>query len=151
MATRARKSGDEYILNGEKMWITSGSIADVAVVWAKLDGEDGGDAVRGFLVERDRPGFSASDIHGKWSLRASVTSGLSHEGRARSRGQYAAGAAGLKCPLMCLNQARYGISLGRNWRGDGMLRPHCNIPRSESNFTISPLRPINWCRKSWCG
>ncbi|MGH9553330.1 MAG: acyl-CoA dehydrogenase family protein, partial [Terriglobales bacterium] len=73
MRTRARKSGKEYVLNGEKMWITSGSIADVAVIWAKVEGE--ADQVRGFLVEADRPGFKAEDIHGKWSLRASVTSG----------------------------------------------------------------------------
>ena len=73
MRTRARKVGKEYVLNGEKMWITSGSIADVAVIWAKV--EDEGDKVRGFLVETDRPGFHAEDIHGKWSLRASVTSG----------------------------------------------------------------------------
>src|ERR1700741_1309838 len=75
MRTRARKVGKEYVLNGEKMWITSGTIADVAVIWAKVDDE--GDKVRGFLVETDRPGFKADDIHGKWSLRASVTSGLS--------------------------------------------------------------------------
>jgi len=74
MTTTARKSGEEYILNGEKMWITSGSIADVAIIWAKVEDED--NKVRGFLVETDRPGFSAKDVHGKWSLRASVTSGL---------------------------------------------------------------------------
>src|SRR3954466_3257999 len=75
MTTVARKSGDEYILNGEKMWITSGNIADVAVIWAKVEDED--NRVRGFLVETDRPGFRAREVHGKWSLRASVTSGLS--------------------------------------------------------------------------
>src|ERR1700757_4331076 len=75
MTTTARKSGDEYILNGEKMWITSGNIADVAVIWAKVTDED--DRVRGFLVETGRPGFRAFEVHGKWSLRASVTSGLS--------------------------------------------------------------------------
>src|SRR5438552_1621983 len=85
MRTRAKKVGKEYVLNGEKMWITSGTIADVAVIWAKVSSEGGGtkkgsdeaDSIRGFLVETDRPGFKASDIHGKWSLRASVTSGLS--------------------------------------------------------------------------
>src|SRR3954463_16209730 len=75
MTTTARKVGDEYILNGEKMWITSGNISDVAVIWAKVEDED--DLVRGFLVETDRPGFTAYEVHGKWSLRASVTSGLS--------------------------------------------------------------------------
>src|SRR5579871_5276655 len=75
MRTRARKDGNDYVLNGEKMWITSGSIADVAVIWAKNEEED--DKIRGFLVETDRPGFRAADVHGKWSLRASVTSSLS--------------------------------------------------------------------------
>src|SRR6266478_5100550 len=81
MRTHAKKVGKEYVLNGEKMWITSGTIADLAVIWAKVSSNDGGtddaDSIRGFLVETDRPGFRASDIHGKWSLRASVTSGLS--------------------------------------------------------------------------
>src|ERR1035441_4894454 len=78
MRTRADRSGDEYILNGEKMWITSGSIADVAVVWAKVadESDPSKSTVRGFLVETDRAGFSAHEVHGKWSLRASVTSGL---------------------------------------------------------------------------
>src|SRR3989449_580488 len=75
MRTRARKVGKEYVLNGEKMWITSGSIADVAVIWAKVEDED--NKVRGFLVETNRLGFRAEHIHGKWSLRASVTSSLS--------------------------------------------------------------------------
>jgi glutaryl-CoA dehydrogenase len=70
MRTRAKKTADGYVLNGEKMWITSGSIADVAVIWAKV--EDEKDRVRGFLVETDRPGFKAEDIHGKWSLPADV-------------------------------------------------------------------------------
>jgi len=110
MLTRAVKSGDEYILNGEKMWITSGSIADVAVIWAKVDDED--DKVRGFLVETDRPGFSAHDVHGKWSLRASVTSGLAMQDVRIPAKNLLPGSGGLKSPLMCLNQARYGISWG---------------------------------------
>ena len=116
MTTRARKSGDEYILNGEKMWITSGTIADVAIVWAKLENEDGAapgnDSVRGFLVETNRPGFSAHYVHGKWSLRASVTSGLSLQDVHVPESSLLPGATGLKGPLMCLNQARYGISWG---------------------------------------
>ncbi len=110
MRTRAQKSGDEYILNGEKMWITSGSIADVAIIWAKVDNEDG--RVRGFLVEADRPGFTAYDVHGKWSLRASVTSGLSLQDVRVPAKNLMPGTGGLKSPLMCLNQARYGISWG---------------------------------------
>jgi glutaryl-CoA dehydrogenase len=110
MRTRARKDGNDYILNGEKMWITSGSIADVAVIWAKVDDEDG--KVRGFLVETNRPGFSAYDVHGKWSLRASVTSGLSLQDVRVPACNLLPGAGGLKSPLMCLSQARYGISWG---------------------------------------
>jgi glutaryl-CoA dehydrogenase len=110
MTTTARKSGGEYILNGEKMWITSGSIADVAVIWAKAEDEQ--NTVRGFLVETDRPGFRAPDVHGKWSLRASVTSGLVLEDVHIPAANLLPGTGGLKSPLMCLNQARYGISWG---------------------------------------
>lgn len=113
MTTRARRAGSEFILAGEKMWITNGSIADVAVIWAKLDGErDGADSVRGFLVEKDRPGFSASDIHGKWSLRASVTSSLALNDVRIPEANLLPGATGLRSALMCLNQARYGIGCG---------------------------------------
>jgi len=110
MRSRARKSGNEYVLNGEKMWITSGSIADVAVVWAKVEDED--NRVRGFLVETDRPGFRAEDIHGKWSLRASVTSSLSLQDVRVPASNLLPKSGGLKSPLMCLNQARYGIAWG---------------------------------------
>jgi glutaryl-CoA dehydrogenase len=110
MTTTARKSGDEYILNGEKMWITSGTIADVAVIWAKV--ADEGDRVRGFLVETDRRGFKAYDVHGKWSLRASVTSGLALQEVHVPAANLLPGSGGLKSPLMCLNQARYGIGWG---------------------------------------
>jgi glutaryl-CoA dehydrogenase len=115
MRMRARKDGDHYVLNGEKMWITSGSFADVAVIWAKV--EEPGVApedwkVRGFLVETDRPGFSAHDVHGKWSLRTSVTSGLSLQDVRIPATNLLPKSDGLKSPLMCLNQARYGISWG---------------------------------------
>jgi glutaryl-CoA dehydrogenase len=110
MRTRAKKSGNEYVLNGEKMWITSGSIADVAVIWAKV--EDEGDKVRGFIVETDRPGFKADDVHGKWSLRASVTSGLSLQDVRVPCCNLLPKSDGLKSALMCLNQARYGIAWG---------------------------------------
>jgi glutaryl-CoA dehydrogenase len=110
MTTTARKSGDGYILNGEKMWITSGNIADVAIVWAKVEDED--NLVRGFLVETNRPGFRAFEVHGKWSLRASITSGLSLQDVHIPATNLLPGSGGLKSPLMCLNQARYGISWG---------------------------------------
>ena len=114
MRTRARKDGTDYILNGEKMWITSGSIADIAVIWAKVDDPGAADheKVRGFLVETNRPGFSAHDIKGKWSLRASITSGLSMQDVRIPATNLLPGSGGLKSPLMCLNQARYGISWG---------------------------------------
>jgi len=115
MRTRARKVGKEYILNGEKMWITSGSIADVAVIWAKTEDSDipeDGNRIRGFLVETDRPGFRAEDIHGKWSLRASVTSSLSMQDVHVPERNLMPKTGGLKSPLMCLNQARYGIAWG---------------------------------------
>ena len=110
MTTRATKDGDSYILTGEKMWITSGTIADVAIIWAKVTEED--DRVRGFLVETDRPGFRADEVHGKWSLRASVTAGLSLQEVRVPAANLLPGSGGLKSPLMCLNQARYGISWG---------------------------------------
>lgn len=108
MLTRAVKVGRSYRLNGEKLWITNGSIADVAVIWAKCEDNQ----VRGFLVEKGTPGFKAYDIHGKWSLRASVTSGLSLSDCEIPEENLLPGVAGLKGALMCLNQARYGIGWG---------------------------------------
>jgi glutaryl-CoA dehydrogenase len=108
MLTRAVKKGNEYILNGEKMWITSGSIADVALVWAKC--ED--DKIRGFLVEKGTPGFKAWDVHGKYSLRASVTSGLAMTDCKIPADNLLPGVEGLRGPLSCLNQARFGIGWG---------------------------------------
>jgi len=108
MLTRAVRKGDSYILNGEKMWITSGSIADVAVIWAKCEDEK----IRGFLVEKGTPGFKAWDVHGKWSLRASVTSGLAMTDCKIPAENLLPGVEGLKGPLSCLNQARYGIGWG---------------------------------------
>ena len=110
MRTRAKKVGNEYVLNGEKMWITSGSIADVALIWAKS--EEDNNRIRGFLVETSRPGFKAQDVHGKWSLRASVTSGLSLQDVRIPVENVLPKSDGLKSPLMCLNQARYGIGWG---------------------------------------
>ena len=110
MRTRARKDGNEYVLNGEKMWITSGSIADIAIIWAKVENED--NLIRGFIVETDRPGFKAADVHGKWSLRASVTSSLSLQDVRIPLDNLLPSSGGLKSPLSCLNQARYGIAWG---------------------------------------
>jgi glutaryl-CoA dehydrogenase len=102
MLTRATKSGTSYVLNGEKMWITNGSISDVALVWAKCEEEDG--AVRGFLIEKDTPGFKSWDIHGKLSLRASVTSGLAMTDCRIPAENMLPGVKGMKGPLSCLTQ-----------------------------------------------
>jgi glutaryl-CoA dehydrogenase len=110
MRTRAKKDGDGYILNGEKMWITSGSIADIAIIWAKV--EDENDLIRGFIVPTDTPGFKAADVHGKWSLRASVTSSLSLIDVRVPADCLLPKSKGLGSPLSCLNQARYGIGWG---------------------------------------
>ena len=107
MRTTARKEGGEWILNGEKTWITNGSVAGIAIVWARAD-----DGIRGFLVEKGAPGFTSSDIHGKWSMRASVTSSLSFADCRIPSHQMLPGVKGLKGPLGCLNQARYGIGWG---------------------------------------
>ncbi len=140
MTTRARKLGDEYILNGEKMWITSGSIADVAVVWAKLEGAgDGAESVRGFLVEADRSGFKSSDIHGKWSLRASVTSSLSLEDVHIPAANLLPGADSLKAALMCLNQARYGISWGAIGAAMDCYSTALNYSKTRKQFHDQPI------------
>ena len=107
METRARRDASGYVLSGVKRWITNGSIADVSVVWAK-DGE----TIRGFLVERGTPGFSAHDIKGKFSLRASITSELVLEDVRVPAAALLPGAEGLGGPFSCLNQARYGIVWG---------------------------------------
>ena len=151
MTTRARRAGAEYILNGEKMWITSGSIADVAVIWAKLEdtgergaGESGthesnSDSIRGFLVETDRPGFTARDIHGKWSLRASVTSSLSLQDVRVPGANVLPGAAGLKSPLMCLNQARYGIAWGAIGAAMSCYDAALEYARTRKQFRNEPI------------
>ena len=108
MRSRAVRDGRQYVLNGEKAWITSGSLAEVALIWAKT--EDG--VIRGFLVEKGTPGFTARDIKGKFSLRASVTSSLSLEDVRIPLENLLPGTNGLKTALLCLNQARYGIGWG---------------------------------------
>lgn len=107
MVTKAVKADGGYLLNGAKMWITNGTIADIAVVWAKLD-----DVVHGFLVEKGSSGFSAPEMKGKHSLRASVTSELIFDNVFVPENMVLPNTNGLKSPLMCLNQARYGIAWG---------------------------------------
>jgi glutaryl-CoA dehydrogenase len=107
MRATARREGDCWVLNGEKTWITNGSIAGLALVWARAE-----DGIRGFLVEKGTPGFTTSDIHGKLSMRASVTSSLSLTDCRIPADSALPGAVGLKTALSCLNQARYGIGWG---------------------------------------
>lgn len=108
MITNCKKDGDDWIINGNKMWITNGSIADVAVVWAN----DENNVIRGFLVEKGTKGFSSSDVHGKLSLRASITSELSFADVRVPDSSRLPHIEGLKGPLSCLTQARYGIAWG---------------------------------------
>ena len=107
MRTRAVKDSNGWVIDGEKTWITNGSVADVALVWARTEA-----GIRGFVVERGTPGFATSDIHGKWSMRASVTSSLSLADCRVRDSDMLPGAQGLKAPLACLSQARYGIGWG---------------------------------------
>ncbi len=107
MKTHARQNGGDWVLNGAKMWITNGTIADAAIVWAQTD-----DGIRGFIVEKDMPGFSAQEIENKFSLRASITAGLFLDNVRVPSSNLLPGASGLKGPLGCLTQARYGITWG---------------------------------------
>jgi glutaryl-CoA dehydrogenase len=107
MLTRAVKQGSCWVLNGEKTWITNGSVADIAIVWARAE-----DGIRGFLVEKGTPGFTSSELHGKLSMRASVTASLALSDVRVPESAMLPGAKGLKGPLGCLSQARYGIGWG---------------------------------------
>jgi glutaryl-CoA dehydrogenase len=107
MLTRARREGSQWVIDGEKTWITNGSIADVALVWARAE-----EGIRGFLVERGTPGFTSQEIHGKLSMRASVTSSLAFQDCRVPEGAMLPGAKGLKPALSCLTQARFGIGWG---------------------------------------
>jgi len=125
MRTTAKREGDSVVLNGAKAWITNGSIADVAVVWAKLDGK-----IRGFLVEKGAPGFSTSEHKGKMSLRASVTSQLVFQDCRIPAENMLPGVEGLKGPLSCLTQARYGIAWGA--LGSSMATYHAALDYAKS-------------------
>jgi glutaryl-CoA dehydrogenase len=107
MLTRAVKQGSCWVLNGEKTWITNGSVADIAIIWARAE-----DGIRGFLVEKGTPGFTSSELHGKLSMRASVTASLALSDVRVPESAMLPGAKGLKGPLGCLSQARYGIGWG---------------------------------------
>jgi glutaryl-CoA dehydrogenase len=125
----ARRQGSEYVLDGSKMWITNGSIAHVAVVFARCDGE-----IRGFLVERGSPGFSARDIEGKLSLRASITSELVFDGCRVPASNALPGAVGLKTAFACLNRARYSIAWGAVGAATACFEEALDYARQRAQF-----------------
>ncbi|MBQ0987596.1 acyl-CoA dehydrogenase family protein [Streptomyces sp. F63] len=130
MRTRAkREAGGDWVLDGRKMWITNGSVAGVAVVWARTD-----DGVRGFVVPTDTPGFSAPEITHKWSLRASVTSELVLDGVRLPAGAVLPGTTGLKGPLSCLNHARYGIVWGAMGAARSSFESALGYARTREQF-----------------
>jgi glutaryl-CoA dehydrogenase len=129
MRTRARRDGDDWILSGTKMWITNGSIADVAVVWARTD-----DGIRGFLVEKGLPGFTTQDVHHKISLRASITSELILDDVRVPAAAQLPEAQGLRAPLGCLTEARFGIVCGVTGSARDALAATVDYATSRSQF-----------------
>jgi len=134
MRTVARKNGDSYVLNGAKAWITNGSIADVAVVWAKLEG-----TIRGFLVEKGTRGYSTFEHKGKMSLRASVTSQLAFEDCRIPAENILSGVQGLKGPLSCLTQARYGIAWGALGSAMATYQAALDYAKSRKQWRDRPI------------
>jgi len=134
MRTHAKKDGDSWVLNGAKAWITNGSIADVAVVWAKAEG-----TIRGFIVEKDTPGFSTAYHMGKFSLRASVTSQLFFEDCRIPLENVLPETNGLKYPLGCLTQARYGIAWGALGAAMAVYQTALDYTKSRIQFGNQPI------------
>ena len=134
MRTHARKDGNSWVLNGAKAWITNGSIADVGVVWAKCEG-----TIRGFLVEKGTPGFSTAYHMGKFSLRASVTSQLFFEDCRIPLENVLPETNGLKYPLSCLTQARYGIAWGVLGAAMGVFHTATEYAKSRIQFGGQPI------------
>jgi glutaryl-CoA dehydrogenase len=129
MKTHAKRAGDDWLLNGAKMWITNGSIADIALVWAATD-----EGVRGFLVEKHWPGFVAQEIHNKLSMRASITSALYLDDVRVPQSHVLPNAVGLRAPLACLTQARYGIAWGAIGAAQACLADVLDYTRSRVLF-----------------
>jgi glutaryl-CoA dehydrogenase len=130
LETRARRDGSRWVLNGTKRWITNGTIADVAIVWAKVD-----QGITGFLVESGTPGFSAHDIKGKFSMRASITSELVLEDVRLDDSARLPEARGLRAPLACLTQARYGIAWGAIGAARTCYRCALEYAKSRQQFS----------------
>lgn len=134
MKTHAKRDGDDWILNGSKMWITNATIADVAVVWAKTE-----EGIKGFLVEKDMPGFDTQEIENKFSLRASVTGALFFDNVRIPESSVLPGVSSLKGPLSCLTQARYGITWGVIGAAQACLAEVLNYTQDRVLFG----RPLN--------
>ncbi len=137
MKTMARRDGKGWILNGTKLWITNGTVADVAVVWAKTDG-GGPESIRGFIVEKGTPGFSSREIEGKLSLRCSLTAELAFEDVRLPEEALLPETHGLRSPLMCLTQARYGIA----WGATGAAIDSFSCARDYALSRVQFGRPI---------
>ena len=131
MVTRARKDGNQYVINGSKMWITNGGISDLAIVWAKLT--DDNDKIHGFIVDRDTKGFNVRDIHKKFSLKASVTSELHFE-ECRVPASNRLEVTGLKGPISCLFNARFGIAWGALGAAMGCFDEALNYAKTRIQF-----------------
>ncbi|MER5499514.1 MULTISPECIES: acyl-CoA dehydrogenase family protein [unclassified Streptomyces] len=138
MRTHARRDGDDWVLTGRKMWITNGSVAGVAVVWAQTDEGGPGRGIRGFVVPTDAPGFSAPEIRHKWSLRASVTSELVLDEVRLPADAVLPGVTGLRGPLSCLSHARYGIVWGAMGAARASFESALEYARTREQFD----RPI---------
>ena len=137
MRTRARRDGDDWILDGTKMWITNGGIADVAVVWARADAPDGGKGpIHGFIVPTDTPGFTANDIHRKLSLRASVTSELVLDGVRLPDSARLPEVSTMRGPLSCLDEARYGILWGAAGAGRACYEAALDYAGERTQFGV---------------
>ncbi len=150
MRTTALKEGGHYILNGSKMWITNGSIADIAVVWAKTNKDDP-KSIKGFLVEKDTPGFTAKDIHGKLSMRASVTSELNFDECKIDGDHVLPKTGGLKSPLTCLMHARYSIAWGALGAAMACYEEALGYAPGSGFSFQSPLQAISLCRRDSYG
>ncbi|MFW3475960.1 acyl-CoA dehydrogenase family protein [Streptomyces microflavus] len=134
MRTYAKRDGTDWVLTGRKMWITNGSVAGVAIVWAQTDGGDEGRGIRGFVVPTGTPGFSAPEIHHKWSLRASVTSELVMDGVRLPADAVLPDAKGLRGPLSCLSHARYGIVWGAMGAARASFESALDYARTREQF-----------------